>query len=128
MSKPLWRLKVRTHFCASHQLRHYQGKCENLHGHNFTVEAEVEGEQLDPKTGILIDFKVLKRDLGVVIDELDHTHLNDLSPFQDQNPSSELLAQHIYYQLGERLSGKGVRVRSVTVMEKSTSMATYLEA
>ena len=32
-----FRLVVSLDFSASHQLRHYQGKCENMHGHNFTV-------------------------------------------------------------------------------------------
>ncbi|MBA4356526.1 MAG: 6-carboxytetrahydropterin synthase QueD, partial [Desulfovibrio sp.] len=30
-----WRLTVDEAFCASHQLRNYNGKCEHLHGHNF---------------------------------------------------------------------------------------------
>ena len=34
-------------FSAAHFLRHYQGKCENLHGHNWKVEITVKTEELD---------------------------------------------------------------------------------
>ena len=55
-----WRLTVDEGFCASHQLRNYNGKCEHLHGHNFGVTVEVEGTRLDPAVEILVDFGELK--------------------------------------------------------------------
>lgn len=127
MTTPVYRLKVRSHFCAAHQLHHYQGKCENLHGHNFIVEAEVEGSRLDAQTGILIDFKVLKKELKDVLEELDHSHLNELPEFKRQNPSSEHLARYIYRRLDQRLGSEDVRVRTVAVMESEGSTAVYLE-
>ncbi len=42
----IWRLQIRDEFSAAHALRHYQGKCENMHGHNFTVEICVQGARL----------------------------------------------------------------------------------
>ena len=86
MGKGQWRLKVSGDFSSSHQLRHYEGKCENMHGHNFEVEVDVVGESLDPKLGILMDFKELKRLLKTVTDELDHRHLNELQAFAEHNP------------------------------------------
>ncbi len=127
MTTPVYRLKVRSHFCAAHQLRHYQGKCENLHGHNFIVEAEIEGSRLDAETGILVDFKVLKEELQDVLEELDHCHLNELPEFKQQNPSSEHLARYIHRRLGQRLGSEHVRVRAVAVMESEGSAAVYLE-
>lgn len=127
MTTPVYRLKVRSHFCAAHQLRHYQGKCENLHGHNFIVEAEIEGSRLDAETGILVDFKVLKKELQDVLEELDHCHLNELPEFKQQNPSSEHLARYIHRRLGQRLGSEHVRVRAVAVMESEGSAAVYLE-
>ena len=41
MSRSLWRLTVRGEFASAHALRHYQGKCESLHGHNYAVEMVV---------------------------------------------------------------------------------------
>jgi 6-pyruvoyltetrahydropterin/6-carboxytetrahydropterin synthase len=124
---PVYRLQVTTQFSSSHQLRNYGGKCEELHGHNFTVQAEVEGSRLEPDTGILIDFKVLKARLNQVVDPLDHTHLNELPQFEDLNPSSENLARHIYQELDKTLAGTGVKVRRVSVSEKESSTAVYME-
>ncbi len=50
------RLKVIDDFSSAHQLRGYQGECEELHGHNWKVEVEVEGEKLD-SVGLLIDLR-----------------------------------------------------------------------
>lgn len=128
MGKGQWRLRVSSDFSSSHQLRHYEGKCENMHGHNFSVEVDVVGERLDPKLGILMDFKELKRLLKIVTDELDHRHLNELPAFAEQNPSSELLAQYVYRRLKDLLAGHEVRLAEVMVSEKSSSRAYYTEA
>lgn len=128
MGKGHWRLQVCGDFSSSHQLRHYEGKCENLHGHNFEVEVDVVGESLDQKLGILMDFKELKRLLKTVTDELDHKHLNDLLAYADQNPSSELLAQYVYRRLRDLLAAHPVRLEQVMVSEKKSSRAYYSEA
>lgn len=128
MGKGHWRLRVCGDFSSSHQLRHYEGKCENMHGHNFEVEVDVTGDRLDPKLGILMDFKELKRVLKVVTDELDHRHLNEMPAFADQNPSSELLARHVYRRLRDLLAAYPVRLEQVMVSEKASSRAYYSEA
>lgn len=125
--KGKYRLAVRAEFSASHQLRHFKGKCENLHGHNFGVEAVVEGQTLEPDTEILIDFGELKDHLKKVLADLDHKHLNDLEYFKARNPSSENLAQYIFLALRKSLTAKNIRLMSVTVSEKAGSSATYFE-
>jgi 6-pyruvoyltetrahydropterin/6-carboxytetrahydropterin synthase len=120
-----WRLRVRLDFSAAHQLRHYQGKCEALHGHNFTVEAEVSGTRLDPKIGYLMDFKELKNHLKEVLEGLDHTCLNELPYFAVRNPTSEELARYIFDGLSERLQDTPVRLCWTMVAEKDSSMAFY---
>ncbi|MFP4391679.1 MAG: 6-carboxytetrahydropterin synthase QueD [Desulfohalobiaceae bacterium] len=124
----IFRLQVSSEFSSSHQLRHYQGKCEALHGHNFTVQAEVEGYELEPDTEILIDFKEIKSLLNSILRELDHKHLNELPTFQNRNPSSENLARYIYAELKQLLQGRTVHLRWVSVSEKDTSRAVYLES
>ena len=130
-SRGRYRLTVRLEFSAAHQLRHYQGKCEALHGHNFGVEVVVEGRQTDAKTGMLLDFGILKAETREVLAGLDHMHLNDLPAFAQQNPSSEHLARYIYQQLAGRLAAlpqaAQARVAQVTVSEKAAQSATYLE-
>ncbi len=125
--KGKWRLTVSEGFCASHCLRGYEGPCENLHGHNFGVEAVVEGERLDPKVEYLVDFKVLRGRLREILAGLDHRHLNDLPAFALENPSSENLARFVYRQLEAALAGQPVRLVSVSVSEKDSSKATYME-
>ncbi len=127
--KSLWTLRVSSDFSSAHQLRHYQGKCENLHGHNFSVILEVVGSELDAKTGMLIDFKLLKSFLNETLQQLDHTCLNELEPFLQVNPSSEHLARYIYHDVQRRLAehSRTVRVYRVMVAEKESSQAWYQE-
>ncbi|MGE4298440.1 MAG: 6-carboxytetrahydropterin synthase QueD [Desulfovibrionaceae bacterium] len=122
-----WKLTVRAEFAASHSLRNYGGKCEALHGHNFGVELTVSGDRLAPDTDILVDFTVLKRDLKEVLDLLDHTHLNEVPPFDAVNPSSENLARFIYRTIRPRVEAAGARMESVTVAERAAQSATYWE-
>jgi 6-pyruvoyltetrahydropterin/6-carboxytetrahydropterin synthase len=55
------------YFSAAHHLLNYDGACENQHGHNWLVEVYVIGENLD-KSNILVDYKVLKKELKSVLD------------------------------------------------------------
>lgn len=122
-----WRLTVTSSFSSAHQLRNYCGKCENMHGHNFGVELCVEGDRLTPDTEILVDFKALKTALNQVLDTLDHRHLNEVPPFDRQNPSSENLARHIFTEVAALLREEPVRVVFVAVSEKDSSRAEYSE-
>lgn len=127
MSRKFWRLTVRSEFSAAHALRHYEGRCEHLHGHNFGVELTVQGEKLAEGTELLLDFKILKQELKRVLDALDHQVLNETPPFDLLNPSSENLARHIWRGMEEALRGQAVHLYSVTVSEKGAQSATYME-
>lgn len=127
MATPLWRLTVRSDFSSAHALRHYQGKCEALHGHNFNVELVVEGGVLTPDTELLVDFKVLKAELKKVLNGLDHKDLNAHPAFGQKNPSSENIAAYIYKSMQAALAGLPVKVYSVSVSEKPAQTATYME-
>jgi 6-pyruvoyltetrahydropterin/6-carboxytetrahydropterin synthase len=128
MSKAFWRLTVRSEFAAAHALRHYKGKCENPHGHNFSVEAVVQGEALTSGTELLVDFSDLKTALAKVLEPLDHKDLSMTPPFDRINPTSENLARHIFQGLKPLAAGYGVSVHAVTVSERSVQSATYLES
>ena len=121
-----WRLTITQGFCASHQLRNYGGKCENMHGHNFSVEVVVEGSELHPEIQYLMDFKELKRQTKEVLERLDHKHINEVECFTEINPSSENIAMFIYRQLKPHMP-ENVRLAEVSVSEKDTSKATYWE-
>ncbi len=127
MPKSVWRLAVRSEFAAAHALRCYKGKCEAVHGHNFSVEAVVQGDTLTPDTHLLVDFSDLKRDLASVLETLDHKDLNSVPPFDRINPSSENLARHIYQHMVPLVAARGARMHAVTVSERGPQSATYME-
>lgn len=58
-------------FSAAHFLTLPGHMCERLHGHNYRVSVRVEGA-IDPVTGFLMDFAVLKRALKELIEPMDH--------------------------------------------------------
>jgi len=122
----MFELTVRSSFAAAHRLREYDGKCENLHGHNWVVEVQVRAESLNA-IGLAIDFKDLKAATDAVLDRLDHKLLNDVEPFKEMNPSSENIARWIFGALKERLGGLGVSLREVSVWENPNCCATYWE-
>lgn len=120
-----WRLTVTREFAASHCLRHFEGKCEQLHGHNFSVTVVVEGTELEDKVEILMDFGILKKLTDQAIAPLDHRHLNDVPPFDLQNPSSENIARFVHQTMTPLLAPFPVQLVSVTVCEKPGQCASY---
>ena len=122
----MYELKIVSQFAAAHQLREFEGGCENLHGHNWKVEVYVTGEQL-AKNGLLVDFRLIKEATRRALGELDHRFLNDLEAFQTQNPSSENIARHLFESLSAQLKQEGVKVSRVTAWESDTACATYSE-
>jgi len=95
-------IHTKGHFDSAHYLNNYNGKCNQLHGHRWEVEVWAEGRKLD-KTGILLDFSVIKR----ILNKLDHTCLNYVFRF---NPTAENLAIWIRNEIKKDFNGK-VRVR-----------------
>lgn len=118
----MFEIKTQAHFSAAHHLLNYEGECENQHGHNWMVEAFVKGDTLD-KSNILIDYKVLKKELNTVLDMLDHKDINVLPEFEGESPSSEMISYFIYNKLKERI----VQLSKVTVWETPTSCCSYYE-
>jgi 6-pyruvoyltetrahydropterin/6-carboxytetrahydropterin synthase len=99
----MFELMVESKFAAAHQLRGYKGKCERLHGHNWRVTVAVTAERLD-EVGLAIDFHDLKKALRDVLDQLEHSFLNEIFPFTQINPSSENLAKWIYDSITTTIS------------------------
>lgn len=130
----MFEVRVEADFAAAHFLRDYNGKCENLHGHNYKVYAHIRGSQLN-EGGMLMDFTKLKGALRAVCKQLDHTNLNDMEIF-DQNPSAERIAMYIYNQIIELLKKEGQDLSyaenktspvlfAIDVFETDTSRARY---
>ncbi len=122
----MYELMIESKFSAAHQLRGYQGACERLHGHNWRVTVAVTAERLNEQ-GLAIDFQELKKALREVLDQLDHTLLNEIFPFTQINPSSENLAKWIYDNVTKKINDDDLEVSSVTVWESDTASASYFE-
>lgn len=120
-----FRLCVRDGFAAAHRLAGSGGRCERPHGHNFAVELAVEGDTLDPVTGMLVDFAELKGALARALADLDHSDLNQHPALAGKSPSSEVIARTVFDRVRGELAGRPVRVESVTVWESEKASATY---
>jgi 6-pyruvoyltetrahydropterin/6-carboxytetrahydropterin synthase len=123
----MFEVTVEQTFAAGHALRHYKGKCENVHGHNYRVQVTAEGDELN-SIGLLVDFVELKRVVRQIVDRLDHQFINDLEPFTVINPSAENLAKYFYDEIvsGINLSEEiAVRISQVKIWETDTSIAVY---
>jgi len=120
----MYELSVETSFAAAHNLREYEGECEKLHGHNWRVQVVVAADTLD-RLGMVMDFRELKGALNGVLEDLDHTYLNEVPPFDEVNPTTENLCRHIARRLAERLPCN-VSVRRVSCWESQKCGASYL--
>ena len=124
----MFEVRVEANFAAAHFLKDYNGKCENLHGHNYKVFAHVRGNNLN-EGGMLLDFSKLKDALRKTCKILDHTNLNDF-PFFNQNPSAEKIALFIFENIKKELNeSKDIQkepfLYAVDVFETETSRARY---
>lgn len=126
----------RLQFCAGHRVMGHEGKCRNLHGHNYVVFVTAQADELD-SVGRVIDFSVLKEKVGGWIDEhWDHGFVlscHDSSAIgavssmtcEEQklslmptNPTAENMADYLLRLICPVvLSGTGVVVTKVVVWE-----------
>ena len=120
----MYQISVEQHFDAAHFLRGYQGKCEALHGHRFRVVTKIKASKVND-IGIAYDFTELKQHLSDILARFDHTCLNDLSPFDKINPSSENIAVTIYDELKLKLVSASVSLSGVEVWESPQSGVAY---
>ena len=122
----------RESFNAAHQLfdpglsedenRRLFGKCANLHGHNYVLEAVVAGE-IDQASGYVLDLKLLSDVMcRRVIRDVDHRNLNtDVSWLAGRIPTAENLAAACWERLQPELPG-GL-LRSVRIWETDKNWA-----
>ncbi len=90
VSKQLW-------FCAAHQVRLAEDKCEALHGHNYRLLIHAEASELD-RTSYVLDFAELKKAAVEAAARFDHRNINEVEPFREgeRNPTAEELARFFH--------------------------------
>jgi len=135
----------RIQFCAGHRVLGHEGKCANIHGHNWVAMITAEAPVLD-NVGRVVDFSVLKEKVGGWIDEhWDHGFImfakddavhHALIAFagtngsasktwlSQENPTSENLADYLLrFVCPVVLKGTGVRVVKVVLFETENCAA-----
>jgi len=137
----MYKIKVIKHFSAAHFLRNYKGKCEALHGHNWKVEVSVSSSKLN-SLGMVIDFSDLKKMTSNVLEELDHSYINEIDYFsakgaclparqgsasggKGHNPSSEEIAKYIFDKLKPAIIAAECELEKVRIWETDSSSAVY---
>lgn len=134
-------LKTEAAFDSAHFLSGYEGKCSNIHGHRWRIEAEIYSETLISEgqtRGMIVDFGDLKRDLKVIADSLDHRLIFEKGTLRpetenalktegfamtavDFRPTAENLSKYIF----DLMTEKGYAVKRITVYETPNNCAAY---
>jgi 6-pyruvoyltetrahydropterin/6-carboxytetrahydropterin synthase len=118
----MYTLTIRDTFSSAHFLNGHDGKCRELHGHTWKIEICVVHNELDG-IGMVADFSYLRRELTVLLNELDHRCLNDLKFFQVTNPTSENIARYILEEYSKKVAP--LRVSQVQVWESDSASVIY---
>ena len=130
-------------FCAGHRLMGHEGKCANLHGHNYTAQFFVTGSEVD-ECGRVVDFSVINRlfkgwidenwDHGMLIWENDTEALAAIRQMTKHrlfvmpcNPTAENMAAYLLTQVAPGLVSQiedyDVEVSKVVIWETENSCA-----
>ena len=122
----MFKLIVKKEFSSAHILYGHPGDCKRMHGHNWLVEAEVQGNNIN-EIGMVIDFKDIKNNLKTIVSKLDHQFLNDLEPFMNDNPTAENISKYIYKELSKNINTDNIKVSEIKLWETKNSAVTYTE-
>ncbi len=103
-------------FDAAHNLIHYKGKCEKLHGHTYKLRVVLEGTP--DEEAMIMDFAELKQIVNEhVISRLDHAYINDIIA----QPSAENIALWVWRELDDRVRRENCELYEVHVWETASS-------
>jgi 6-pyruvoyltetrahydropterin/6-carboxytetrahydropterin synthase len=113
-------VQIRKHFRfeAAHVLPYHEGKCARMHGHSYRLEVAIRGplQSTGPAAGMIEDFDTVRELVNrQILDQLDHTTLNDRIP----NPTCEHIVAWIWQQLKSKLPA----LDELVLWETATSCA-----
>lgn len=139
----IYEVTVEDSFDAAHFLSGYNGKCHNLHGHEWTIYVTVQSKKLSTdkqSKGMVVDFGELKKVVKEKITEVfDHSFIYEIGtiPIELKNnmielmnwklnevdfrPTAENFAEYIY----NIISAEGYNVSEVIVYETRKNKAVY---
>jgi 6-pyruvoyltetrahydropterin/6-carboxytetrahydropterin synthase len=89
----------------------------NGHGHDYEVEAYIEGP-LEPESGMILNLVDVDRILGEVVGPLNGKHLNfEVPEFAGRVPTTEVLGQYLFKQLQPKVSSVGAELVKLRLYE-----------
>ena len=123
---------------AAHVLQDTQTPgCLRLHGHSYKIEFVFESKELNPRTGMIVDFTVMSNWIKKnIISHIDHQlmvpfdldiKVSDLTQYNEEilhlnpQPTAELIAYHCY---GETIK-EFPMLKKVRVWETESSYAEF---
>lgn len=128
-----------------HILSKHPGKCRFPHGHSRKIEVVLEADSLDAND-MVCDFKQIGEWIRDYIEQLDHAmclntadpqyafyreQYERVVPFENQDPTSELMAQRVFARMQSALAtspdavARRVRVTRIRMHETASSWAEY---
>jgi 6-pyruvoyltetrahydropterin/6-carboxytetrahydropterin synthase len=102
------------------------GKCTSPygHGHNYTLDVTIAGSP-DPISGMIVNMTDLKAIVGEVLEQFDHKHLNEDTPyFKDRIPTTENIVRVLWGLIAPRLPA-GAALARLRLYEMSDLWAEY---
>ena len=133
-------------FETGHALYGYDGKCKNIHGHNFKLSVTVTGSPITDKShskyGMVIDFSDLKKIINEeIINVYDHaTVFNKNTPHIEEanflssrghkilevefQPTSEMMVLNFAKIIASKLPDN-IKLHSLKLQETDTSCAEW---
>ncbi|MFH1417028.1 MAG: 6-carboxytetrahydropterin synthase [Planctomycetota bacterium] len=120
-----YELLLVSEFTAEHRLKSADGEYEPRHSHNWRVEVFLRSTGDLDDAGVVADFQGLQHDISKITEGLNNERLDELSPFAECNPSTELIAKHIHDRFAPALPSS-VRVSKVRVWETPRCAAAYV--
>ena len=130
-------------FCAGHRLLGHEGKCANLHGHNYTAQFYVTGNETD-ELGRVVDFAVINKlfkgwidenwDHGMLVWDQDQEAITAVSAMSKNrlfcmpyNPTAENMAKYLLCEVApdlvKQIDDYDVSVTKVVIRETENSAA-----
>jgi 6-pyruvoyltetrahydropterin/6-carboxytetrahydropterin synthase len=102
------------------------GKCTSPygHGHNYTLDVTIAGSP-HPITGMVMNMTDLKSIVGEVLDEFDHRHLNEDTPyFKQRIPTTENIVRVLWGLIAPRMP-ESVALARLRLYEMNDLWAEY---
>ncbi|MEM6261104.1 MAG: 6-carboxytetrahydropterin synthase QueD [Bacteroidota bacterium] len=99
-------------------------KCRRVHGHNFRLEVNLLGE-VDPTTGMVMDFGEIKEIVNPLVDMVDHRLINEVGEENEipllKQPTTENMVKWFFDEIQPRIP----QLYSIVIHETNQNSCEY---